>query len=96
MRSHHQPHRDARKLRDRARIAEDEAENVGDKPPFASGALAEFMTSTKSISDAMEAYGDSVRAAKTEHILEEDRCTADLKEQNGSVGGRAKQRRLAK
>ena len=75
---------------------EDEVENVGDKPSFASGGLAEFMTSTKSISDAMEAYGDSVRAAKTEHILEEDRCTADLKEQNGSVGGRAKQRRLAK
>ena len=78
---------------------EDEVENVGDKPSFASGGLAEFMTSTKSISDAMEAYGDSVRAAKTEHILEEDRCTANLKDQNDSVGGRtgsAKQRRLAK
>ena len=44
---------------------EGEAENVGDKPSFASGGLGEFMTSTKSISGAMEAYGDSVRAAKT-------------------------------
>eukprot|EP01052_Picozoa_sp_SAG31_P027569 SAG31_NODE_2590_length_5426_cov_4.118265_5_plen_73_part_00 len=48
---------------------EDEAENVGDKPSFATGELAQFMTSTKKISDAAHAYGDSVRQAKTDRIV---------------------------
>ena len=80
---------------------EDEAENTGDKPSFASGVLAQFMTSTKSISDAAEAYGDSVRGAKTDRIREEDKCTGELKETHAGVkaasegkkgGGNAKKR----
>ena len=75
---------------------EDEAENVGDKPSFASGVLAQFMTSTKTISDAAEAYGDSVRSAKTESIRENDKCDPGLRGPGGQggFGSRCKPRAL--
>ena len=63
---------------------EDEAENIGDKPSFATGELAHFMTSTKKISDAAHAYDDSVRGAKTDKILADREATAGAGRPSGS------------
>jgi hypothetical protein len=85
---------------------EDEDENTGDKPSFATGELAQFMTSTKAIADAAEAYSDETRQAKTNKIRADDAAQEDLKSQHSGIeaarkgakgGGRsAKKRKKAK
>jgi hypothetical protein len=85
---------------------EDEDENTGDKPSFATGELAQFMTSTKSIADAAEAYADETRQAKTNKIRADDASQDELKNQHGGIqaarqgakgGGRsAKKRKKSK
>lgn len=80
---------------------EDEAENIGDKPSFATGQLAKFMKSTKTISDAAEDYNDSIRGAKTKKIEKERECTTELTEHNESIkaaveGGKASDRSAKK
>jgi len=64
---------------------EDEDENTGDKPSFATGELAQFMTSTKSIADAAEAYADETREAKTNKIRADDASHEELKNQHGGI-----------
>jgi hypothetical protein len=64
---------------------EDEDENTGDKPSFATGELAQFMTSTKSIADAAEAYEDETRQAKTNKIRADDESHENLKNQHGGI-----------
>ena len=64
---------------------EDEDENTGDKPSFATGELAQFMTSTKSIADAAEAYEDETRQAKTNKIRADDETQENLKNQHGGI-----------
>jgi hypothetical protein len=89
---------------------EDEAENTGDKPSFATGELAQFMTSTKKISDAAHEYNDTVRGAKGDKIKSDDAAQGELMETHegvaqansglkGSAGAKnrsAKSRRAAK
>jgi hypothetical protein len=85
---------------------EDEDENTGDKPSFATGELAQFMSSTKSIADAAEAYADETRQAKTNKIRADDASHEELKNQHGGIqaarqgangGGRsARKRKKAK
>ena len=47
---------------------EDEAENTGDLPSFATGPLAKFMSSTKTIADIQEEYMKNTTDAKTARI----------------------------
>ena len=83
---------------------EDEDENTGEKPSFATGELAQFMTSTKSIADAAEAYSDETRSAKTNKIRADDASQEDLKNQHagiaaardGKSGGRSAKERKSK
>ena len=64
---------------------EDEDENTGDKPSFATGELAQFMKSTKSIADAAEAYADETRQAKTNKIRADDKSHEELKNQHAGI-----------
>lgn len=83
---------------------EDESENTGDKPSFATGELAQFMTSTKSIADAAEAYAEESRQAKTNKIRADDASQEELKNQHAGIqaaregrkgGGRSAKKRKA-
>ena len=65
--------------------------------------VAQFMTSTKSIADAAEAYSDETRAAKTNKIRADDASQEELKRQHagiaaakeGKAGGRSAKKRKA-
>ena len=57
---------------------EDEAENVGDKPNFASGPLMQFMSGTKLIADTEEKFRQELVDARTKKIQGMNKSEEDM------------------